>query len=302
MYTGKTREIYTTANRPIKSVDLHLHSVHSDGTDTVPALLDAAEHAGIDLFSLTDHDNIDGCSEIAQLIGSTQLTFTPGIEFSCRDSVGRCHILGYAFSLGSSPVADCANERRQLRRSKTLSRLRYIKDNLGFEPTEEEFSALMSLPCPGKPHIARLLADHGYADSIADAIDRYIPHIPDSDALSPERAVEIILASGGIPVLAHGILGGGGDRLTEEELDSRVRRLTDAGLQGMECFYSGYTPQLEALSMRIAEHYSLMPTAGSDYHGSIKPIPIGKVSKRSTDDLRQYLEPIISRIMDSAKP
>ena len=286
----------------IRTIDLHIHSVHSDGTDTVPDLLRGISDSGIDLFSLTDHDTTDGCREMIKYLDDTSPLFTPEVEFSCQSGDERCHILGYAYRLCDSPVVRCAEKRREIRIYKTESRLRHLRLKYGFEPTEEEMEHLMSLPCPGKPHIAQLMVTHGYAESVSEAIDRYISDCEDIECpLSPEDAIGAILSSGGIPVLAHGILGDGRSLLTEEQLSSRVRRLVGAGLMGMECFYSGYTAEFEEASLRTAKKYSVMPTAGSDYHGNIKNIAIASVSCRRNEEVRNYLEPIISKIISGLK-
>lgn len=273
--------------------DLHMHSVYSDGTDCPIELIDAVEKAGISFFSLTDHDSADGCDEMKKLASERSLIFTPGIEFSCRSGNRKYHILGYGFDTENSPVTALARERHILRIEKTKNRIRRLREAFGFEFTEVELSSLFALNNPGKPHIASLMVAHGYAETITEAIEKYISacSVSSDNLLSPERAIDAILSSGGIPVLAHGILGDGGEVLDEDELDFRVRELSSHGLRGLEAFYSGFDEHMEAITLQAARRYSLLVSAGSDYHGRIKSVNVGNISVAGADYIRDQIAP-----------
>lgn len=83
-----------------QKADFHMHSVFSDGTDSPEELLDKIKIAGIDVFSLTDHDTCAGCEQMSALIKNDRAPyFIPGIEFSTEDEHGKYHILGYGFRM-----------------------------------------------------------------------------------------------------------------------------------------------------------------------------------------------------------
>ena len=93
--------------------------------------------------------------------------------------------------------------------------------------------------------------------------------------MHPQEAIEGILKSGGIPVLAHPSYGDGDQLIIGEEMEQRLLRLMDFGLKGLEAFYSGFTPKIQSETLLLAQRYDLYVTAGSDYHGINKMIDLG---------------------------
>ncbi len=85
------------------NIDLHMHSTASDGTDTPEELLEHIKEVGIRIFSLTDHDAIDGCAQLEAIIPEG-ITFVPGVEFSCITRAGKCHILGYGYQTSAPSI------------------------------------------------------------------------------------------------------------------------------------------------------------------------------------------------------
>ena len=115
-----------------------------------------------------------------------------------------------------------------------------------------------------------------------------------SDYVRPEQAIQGILGSGGIPVLAHPCYGSGDELILGEELDCRIRKLMDYGLRGVEAFYSGFSEKLRLQVLSLAERYDLYVTAGSDYHGSNKLVRLGSTGLDTADawpeGLQRFLE------------
>ncbi len=262
--------------RVYKKIDLHLHTTSSDGTDTMEELLDIVREKGFDLFSVTDHDAVKGGILMPDLLRKGDPAFIRGIEFSCRDSGGKYHILGYGYDPELAGIRTVVSKGHKLRMEKTAARIRYLEKEYGMEFDEEEVREVLSQDNPGKPHIARMMIRHGYAPTISEAINKYIngKKFPDL-FLPPEVAVQAILKGGGIPVLAHPAYGSGDELILGEELDARVRKLMGYGLQGLEGFYSGYSDKIRNEILSLAEKYDLYVTAGSDYHGSNKLVMIG---------------------------
>ena len=258
-------------------IDLHLHTAVSDGTDTPAELVSKVKDAGIAVFSVTDHDAIKAEKTVGPLCENGGPRFIPGVEFSCRDGQGKYHILGYGFDPSSDAVRAVVKRGQMLRAAKLLDRVAYLRETFGIEFPEDEIFRLLSESNPGRPHLANLMVSHGYAATFGEAMDKYLENLPSAaEYVSPEEAIEGILAGGGVPVLAHPIFGSGKERLTPDELENRLVRLKGYGLQGIEAFYSGFTPEMTAGLLSFADRYGLFVTAGSDYHGKNKTVAIGQ--------------------------
>ena len=276
-------------------LDLHMHSVVSDGTDSPAEILEHVKAAGIELFSLTDHDAIQGCVELERIIARSDPLFIPGVEFSCKDALGKYHILGYGYDPASQSIRDVVELGHGLRMKKFRQRLDLLFTEYGIRFPEEEVQKLFSLANPGKPHIGNLMVKYGYAESKEQAIKDYLNGLRvKAGHVRPEEAIRGILGAGGIPVLAHPCYGDGDQLILGEELDARVAYLKQFGLQGLEAYYSGFSAVLRDQVLKLAEKYSLYVTAGSDYHGKNKLIPLADTGMEHgaawPDGLRRFTE------------
>ncbi len=252
------------------TVDLHIHTTASDGSDSPAGLLENLKKAGITTFSVTDHDTIDGALEVEKLLPD-DFRFIRGIEFSCETPAGKCHILGYGFDPADEVFQATLNEGNTLRQEKLETRIRYLHDALGITLTAEEASWLRSLKSPGKPHFGQIVVDRGIAPTIDEAIQKYInPCKVLRDRIDGSTAVSAILHAGGIPVWAHPLGGEGEKRLTVEKFQAQLDYLMDQGIRGLECFYSRYSQADIDFLTAHAQRYNLLISGGSDYHGTNK--------------------------------
>ena len=266
--------------------DLHMHSTCSDGTDTPNELIARVRDKGIPLFSLTDHDSISGCSMIRDSLQDQDPHFVAGVEFSCKDENGEYHILGYGYNLDSPHIKRLTVFSHQNRMKKVHMRIDYLKEKFGISFPENEISKLFSLDNPGKPHIGNLMVKYGFAPTKDLAIETFLNHMKlPSQHLAPDKAIIGILASGGIPVLAHPVFGSGKELITGDELVKRIERLMEYGLKGVESFYSGFSDEQTAEVLSIAGKHNLYVTAGSDYHGKNKKVPLGDNGMQAYADL-----------------
>ena len=262
--------------KTIRNIDLHMHSTVSDGTDTPEEILKNVKAAGLDLFSLTDHDATKGGKIIRSILTEDDPAFITGVEFSCRDDDGKYHILGYGYDPDSPSIQDVVEFGHSLRMKKLDARLDFLKREYGFDFRQEDKDMLHAVDNPGKPHIGNLMVRYGYAASKAEAIDNYLNKFSLKDEyVRPERAITGIIGAGGIPVLAHPAYGSGDEMILGDEMDQRLRKLIGFGLKGIEAFYSGFTDKLIADMLKYAEQYGLYITAGSDYHGKNKLVALG---------------------------
>lgn len=257
-------------------IDLHMHTTLSDGSDSPEEIVARVRDAGITVFSVTDHDVIKGGQAVRDCLREGDPAFIRGVEFSCKDDRGQYHILGYAYDPAAKAIQGVVDRGHSLRMKKVKARLDFIKNRFGFDFPRAEIDKLLSMDNPGKPHIGNLMVKYGYVSSKEIAIREYIDRLRfRSEYVGPEEAIVGILNSGGIPVLAHPFFGSGGQLIVGEEMEERLKRLMGYGLQGVEAYYSGFSPMLTEEMLGLADRYGLYVTAGSDYHGANKLIALG---------------------------
>jgi predicted metal-dependent phosphoesterase TrpH len=249
-------------------IDLHVHSNASDGTDRPAEVMRRARAAGLDVVALTDHDTQAGVAE-ARAALPEGLTLVPGMELSC-DLAGRSvHLLAYLFD-PADPVLSA--ETAQIRDDRTY-RAKAMVDRmreLGAGVTWEQVLAIADGAVVGRPHLARALAAAGAVATPADAftddwiadggrafVDRYAPDLA--------RAVGLVRAAGGVPVLAHPRSPG------YEIPDDAIESLAGAGLGGIEVFHFDHDEAVRTRLAQLAKSLNLIMTGGSDDHGSYQP-------------------------------
>lgn len=276
--------------------DLHMHSVYSDGTDTPQTLLRCVRKAGLDLFALTDHDTAEGCAAVRALLGEGDPAFIGGVEFSCKDGRGKYHMLGYGFDGNKPAIREAVAFSHHSRILKMQNRFGYLKEKYGFTFTDEERAELLALKNPGRPHFVAMMLKKGYVRTKDEGFEAFEGYHGTEPSLSPEEAIDAILRSGGIPVLAHGILADGAKKLTEEEITARVERFRAAGLMGLECYYSTFTPRQKTIMLDLADRFGLLITAGSDYHGGNKQVMLGQTNDPDPARLQGFYDTIADRI------
>ena len=263
-------------------VDLHLHSRYSDGSDSVPQLVEKLIASGITTFSLTDHDTVRGIPELLQAAKGRARAIT-GVEFSCLDGGDPCHILAYGFSENDPNILSLVEKGEAMRRKNFENRKNHLERAHGIFFTDEELTWLFSLPKIGKPHIARVLIARGLAKNTDEVIRRYLNGCKSSDIrLSAKEVISAILASGAIPVWAHPLGGEGEEHLSEEEFRSLAERLVSQGICGMECYYSRYNEDEVAFLLQQSTEFRLAVSGGSDYHGENKTVLLGELCAGKT--------------------
>jgi len=256
-------------------IDLHTHSRISDGSDPPGRIPELAALAGLSAVALTDHDNLGGLAEARLSAEAAKVTLIPGCEVSCKpEGLGTrssVHVLVYFVEGESGPLQD---ELRNLRADR-LARNRMLTDRLAdlgwpvdYDKLVEDAGGEAGL---GRPHFARALVEMGAATDINDAFVKWLgtdtPGYVPKGRLHPFEAARLARGSGGVAVLAHPLSLG----LTLAGYESLATELADAGFGGFESIYSSYSPEQRDELARIARSTGLVPTGGSDYHGTFKP-------------------------------
>ena len=256
-------------------IDLHTHSRHSDGSMTPRELVAHAAAEGIAAIALSDHDCVDGVPEAIAEGERLGVEVIPAIEFSVVSDT-ETHILGYFIDPASPAIGEAMEkifEARAFRARTTLAKL----NELGFPITEEEVSRVAGGALLCRAHYARVLMDKGLVPSVKEAFDKYLangrPAYCGKQAITAEEAIELIHAAGGIAFVAHLHL----IRLSDDELRAFLTRLKAAGLDGIEGYYTEYTPEMQEKYQALAKELSLCISGGTDFHAAMKPhIAIGR--------------------------
>ena len=253
----------------MKKYDLHVHSSSSDGELSPSELISKAIEEDIAVIALTDHDTVSGCAEAVAEAEKHSIKFIPGIEITGKEK-DKLHIVGLGIDHSNaeliSEMTKCADAR--LKRTYEICR---VLDEMGAVIDPEKINSSVRGNV-GKPHIAKELMEKGYAESVADAFEKYLsdPKITaiEKYELGFAYAIELIHNAGGLAVLAHPYQM----KLSVSELDSFLGTLKNCGLDGIECWYSVYTPKMTESYLKLADKYDLLVSLGSDYHGdTVKP-------------------------------
>ena len=288
-------------------IDLHMHTTVSDGTDTPEELLAYIKETGITLFSVTDHDAVKGGEKVLSILQPGDPKFLTGVEFSCKEYAKdgkqeKFHILGYGYDPDASSMRRLVETGHAYRMEKLGMRLDRLRKEFNVVFSKEDEASLYAMDNPGKPHIGILMTKHGYTESKEQAIKQYINQLHvKGQYFRPKEAIEGILGAGGIPVLAHPSYGSGDQLILGEEMDERLKKLMNFGLQGVEAFYSGFSLPIQKEVLGFAEKYHLYVTAGSDYHGRNKLVELGDTNLKSgdpyPDGLVRFLEEISPKLV-----
>lgn len=252
------------------TVDLHLHSTHSDGSHAPAELVPMALAAGVAAIALTDHDEVSGLPELRQAAAGTGLEIVTGVELSASSEKSDLHILGYFIDDQDPKLLAALLEFRAGRRQRAESIVAKL-NGLGLEITVEDVLRQAGGASLGRPHVAQALLELGHVDTFDDAFRHYLGHharafVP-KPHLAPERAIELIRNAGGVAVFAH---PGTANR------DDLIPGLAAAGLSGIEVWHPKHTASQVHHYRRVAERHHLTPSGGSDFHGaSLGPFKIG---------------------------
>ena len=252
-----------------KYIDLHTHSTCSDGSFTPKELIKHADEIGLYAIALTDHDNIDGLYEAMEEAKKSDVKFIPGIELSC-DFQSELHIVGLNIDINNKYLnekCDKFKKDRITRNEHTIKRL----NDVGLDITLEEAFKYCPGTALGRAHIAKVLVDKGYADSVKDAFKKYLgkgkPGYSNELRISSYEAIDIIKKAGGVSILAHCHYLG----LSDDEFVAFVKDLKDHGLDGLEGYYTEYTEEQSSFYIETAKKLGLKISGGTDFHGTMKP-------------------------------
>lgn len=259
-------------------IDLHIHSIKSDGTYTPSQIAVLAKEKGLSAAALTDHDSMEGTEEFIEECEHLGIEGIPGVEMGAAFK-GELHIVG--LYVGGEEFRKTLQELRNGRKDRNLKMIKKLQEG-GYDIVIDDIideEAGITLESSGRLHIAKSLVKKGYVKDVDEAFgtmlskgkEFYVKRF----ALSPEECIKAIKNAGGAAVWAHPIYSA----KTEEDITALALRLKEAGLDAMECLYSRYTDEDTMMCRRVAEKTGLLMSGGSDFHGENKPdVELGAVN------------------------
>jgi predicted metal-dependent phosphoesterase TrpH len=244
------------------AIDLHAHSLRSDGALEPGALIRRAASRGVRVLALSDHDTLSGVADAVATGGELGVRVIPATELNTESEWGDAHVLGYFVD----PADDRFEERLRWLRENRSRRVELMVSKLGALGYPIELDRVHQIAqggALGRPHLAEALLEKGYVRSYEDAFATLIakdsPAYVSRVGLTPVEAVQLVREHGGVPSLAHpGTVTG---------LEALLEKLVAAGLAGIECYYGEHSPQMTARCLAQARAHDLVPTGGSDFHG-----------------------------------
>ena len=258
-------------------VDLHTHSTASDGALAPAVLVRGADARGLAALALTDHDTVDGLAEAREAARDLpELRFITGIEVSAQPPSGTLHLLGLGIDesgQAAGRLAQCLRDARDRRNPQIVEALR----RQGLDITMDDVLAVAGGHSGqgrvvSRVHIAEALRRKHFVPDTKTAFEKYIardrPAYVERERLGPRETISAIHDAGGVAVLAHP------PQLqynNNAHLETILRSLLAAGLNGIEVYHSDHTPAQTRHYLDLAHRFDLAITGGSDFHGPVKP-------------------------------
>jgi predicted metal-dependent phosphoesterase TrpH len=255
--------------------DVHTHSLRSDGVLEPAELVRQAHAAGVRLFAIADHDNLAAFRELTAPGAAPLpdgLSLIPAVEINAvtRDLglkllEGELHILGIGVEPDDDAFEAALADQRGARRRRfeaTVARLRDIG-----KPVDAQLdpAILVRDDALGRPTLARLLVEAGFAATVDDAFKRILGHgMPGyiaREGMGPVEAVRAIRAAGGLASVAH--------FAEAPEHHDLLRGLMAEGLDGLETHHRSFGPETRDAMSTSARQLGLVETGGTDYHGDL---------------------------------
>ena len=242
-------------------VDLQVHTTASDGALAPADVVQAAANAQLAAIAITDHDTVDGLVEASAAGARLGVRIVPGVELSTHFEDEELHLLGLHLS-NREAMRDALADLRLQR----IARAERIVATLNAHSIPVTMEAVMREAgdgAVGRPHIARAMLAGGWVREFREAFDKWIgwgrPAYMAKDKFDVADAIALVHKAGGLAVWAHP---------GESATPTRIARLADAGLDSVEVLHPSHPPYLVQRLVDYTEKAGLLPSGGSDWHGT----------------------------------
>lgn len=255
--------------------DLHCHSYYSDGSYSPQNLVNKAIAAGISLLALTDHDTVEGIEELRNSSELSNLTIINGIELSTRWKKYDIHILGLNINITNNDLMELITQQNNSRLERSY-RIADCITQLGIDDVIGKARVIAGHDRLARPHFAQLLVNEGKVHDRQTAFKRYLTPgkmaYVTTEWISVVEAINVIKVAGGHAVLAHPLKY----RLTRTKLNQLIAYFKENDGDALEVI-SGESNASDIQQMiQACEHFQLMSSTGSDYHGDLSRVSLGR--------------------------
>lgn len=233
--------------------DFHIHTTYSDGTNNVCEILSLTKD--FDIFSITDHNNINACKKV------NKNNFVPGVEFSCLVDKKEMHILGYGFDLNDQSINKMLDEYNYYNNKIYLDIFKKIIEKYKLNISDLEVLALIKDGVSlNKVNLSNVLLNNGVGDNIYDVYNKYVKGFLSANYyyLDLKSIIDLVKRANGYVLLAHPFDYG----LDDSDVYSLVKKLKLQGIDGIEV-----TSKCVEKTFNLINKYKFIYSAGSDYHG-----------------------------------
>jgi predicted metal-dependent phosphoesterase TrpH len=248
-------------------IDLHCHTTASDGIKTPSELIDFAIEKNVGILAVTDHDTVSGLEEAVNYAAGKEFVLIPGIEFSIDYQGGSFHLVGLYIDHRYQPLIEKTLHLQDVR-DKRIYRIIDDLEKHNIEIPVEDVLKESAGGAIGRPHVARVLVKHGYANSINEIFKKYLvkgkPGYVKKERIKLDEAVSLIKGAGGISIIAHPVSL---NYRSISEFEEILKGFIDAGVEGIEAYSSMHKNSEINDFIELAEKYNLIISGGSDYHG-----------------------------------
>jgi predicted metal-dependent phosphoesterase TrpH len=265
-----------------KWIDLHLHTIASDGTSTATEVVERAKKLQINAIAITDHDSVESIHEARILGRKLGIEVIPGIELSAYSGESEIHILGYYFDDQNHDFIKKLDELCIVREQRIHQIVEKLRQN-NVDISIDDVLKFSGEGAVGRLHVARALVQKGVVANTNEAFKKFLAngksaYVP-KERLTTKETIELLLKIGGVPVIAHPALLG---------RDDLIPKLVEEGLKGIEVFHPEHSLGKVEHYKKLAKDYNLIITGGSDCHGMAK----GKILMGIVKVPYELLEPL----------
>lgn len=244
------------------TVDLHSHTLASDGRLTPTELVQLAAKNGVHYLAVTDHDTTNGLDEAIAAAGPLGVEIIPGIEVSCDIPGTEVHLLGFFLDYHNPEFQVKIGQFREGRVGRAQEMVRKLGE-LGAPISWDRVKQIAGDASVGRPHVAQALLEAGHIQTIPEAFDRWIgrngPAYAEREKLTIEDAIALIHSVGGMASIAHPYYS--------EGLMDLLPGLVRNGLDAIECYYTSHDANQRDALLNFVRANGLVSSGGSDYHG-----------------------------------
>ncbi len=242
--------------------DLHTHTYYSDGRFAPAVLIEMAQRSGLNILSITDHDNVDGIEEAMEAGKEAGIEIIPGVELSSEHRGREVHVLGYFMDCRSQDFLQHLKRFRELRKTraeKIVDNLNTLNIPLKMCDVLEQVRGNASI---GRPHIAYAMVEKKFISNYYEAFSKFLgdykPAYEKKPNISTREAIKLISNAGGLSFVAHP------GKIVREDV---LIEIIEFGIDGIEVIHPSHSAEDVRYFQGVASQYFLLESGGSDFHG-----------------------------------